>query len=240
MPDALFGDTIRTRTLRAVRDFIVYKQRGHCVRLTHCLGRPPSSRPIYDGYLDEDYSTATADTPLRGVALGPSLPLFCKLYRERCIAFDHMWGWEARRYDRSAWWSAVPPDVRPRLTFINRPIRVGKDLTDDPLLVIARTATREDFVVLKLDVDMFSLERELVREILTNERGTNASFLIDELFFEYHFWTSETSPDNGGRRLHRYWGDEKRRGTVVGGTVDDALGIMQGLRVKGVRTHFWI
>ena len=52
--------------------------------------------------------------------------------------------------------------------------------------------------------------------------------LVDEIFFEYHFWFD-------GMRFG--WGkvDKKSQGTV-----DDALRLMHELRQVGVRSHFWI
>ncbi|EOD14380.1 hypothetical protein EMIHUDRAFT_356628, partial [Emiliania huxleyi CCMP1516] len=48
--------------------------------------------------------------------------------------------------------------------------------------------------------------------------------LIDEVFFEYHF---KVRPEFG-------WGNR------MNATVNDALRLMQRLREKGVRAHFWI
>ena len=49
--------------------------------------------------------------------------------------------------------------------------------------------------------------------------------LIDELYFEYHFWFDNM--DFG-------WG------SVGSGDVDTALGLMRRLRELGIRAHFWI
>jgi len=122
----------------------------------------------------------------------------------------------------------VPPDVRTKLHFYNVPISADGGPAD-PLLAIGLAAKVEDFVVLKLDIDTYDVERAVMEEIRTNARRTNASLLIDELFFEYHFLTPAEPT------LMRFW-----PGRTRGGSIDDAMSLMRELREKGVRTHFWI
>jgi hypothetical protein len=209
------------------------------------------------GAADRAGSDADAEAGLAGSARGPSLPLFQRLYARQCIHFDHMWGWEATPHDPREWWSHVPPEVRPKLTFINKPVVNGEGPELDPLLAIAKEARREDFVVLKLDIDTFHVERKIVREIMTNARGTNASWLIDELFFEYHFALAErgrhlvrsvrkpgwqkAGPADRAPLMHWWGGDDAEASGARGGSVEDALELMQTLRGRlGIRAHFWI
>ena len=49
--------------------------------------------------------------------------------------------------------------------------------------------------------------------------------LIDELYFEYHFY---------------YDGMNFGWGKAVSGDVDTAMGLMHRLRALGIRAHFWI
>jgi hypothetical protein len=51
----------------------------------------------------------------------------------------------------------------------------------------------------QLDIHTFEVERQFVEELRTNTRKTNASLLIDEFYFEYHF-KQPLEP-----QLHRYW-----------------------------------
>jgi hypothetical protein len=73
------------------------------------------------------------------------------------------------------------------------------------------------------------VERQFVEELRTNARKTNASMLIDEFYFEYHF-KQPLEP-----QLHRYWPSRTR-----GGTIEDAMALMAELRALGIRAHFWI
>lgn len=70
---------------------------------------------------------------------------------------------------------------------------------------------------------------QVVEELRTNARKTNASLLIDEFFFEYHFRTPKEPA------LHTYWPSRTR-----GGSIDDAVALMYELRAQGIRAHFWI
>ena len=85
-------------------------------------------------------------------------------------------------------------------------------------------ASKEDFVVVKVDMDTSASDLTIVEAIA--ERPEIAA-LIDELYFEYHFYYDG----------HNFgWGDAD----AVKGDVDTAMGLMHRLRALGVRSHFWI
>lgn len=143
---------------------------------------------------------------LSGSGLGPSMPLFYDLFSTRCAIMDEIHGFEARPFDATEWYSHVPASIQPRVHFHNVPISADDQQKDtDPLRLIAKVASVDDFVVFKLDIDMFTLERAVVDEIITNRRGTNASLLIDEVLFEYHFATPKEpgKPRLGGPLVAR-------------------------------------
>ena len=75
---------------------------------------------------------------------GSSLPLFIRLYKQNCIEFDAIYAWEAKRYNKDKWWSTVPAQVTPKLTFYNEPVTEAMFIAK-----LTETARREDFVVLK-------------------------------------------------------------------------------------------
>jgi hypothetical protein len=150
-------------------------------------------------------------------ALGPSIPLFRELYRQNCIEFDHVWGWEAQRMP--GWWERVPTEDRQKITFYNDPVNMSDS---SALGVLRREARPEDFVVLKLDIDTPWLEEKIINEILS--RPEDAA-LIDELFFEFHVIVDDLRV----RRPHERDRDTPRH----------ALEVMTKLRQRGIRAHFW-
>ena len=207
-------------------------------RHRRCVGKvasPPPSPP----------RPPPADTTTRSapVAHGPSLPLFIELYRRNCIDFDRIYAWEAVKYPPRLWWRDVPAAVRAKLEFFNVPI----DETAAPrattanedasfLRKLVATARPEDFVVLKVDVDG-GPELAIVEAIASRPE---LAALVDEIFFEYHFWFDGLVGPGwrirrpGTRGRHRLFEIE------TNATVDDALELMHRLRVLGIRSHFWI
>ena len=150
---------------------------------------------------------------LGGGAMGASIPLFRALYRQNCISFDHIWGWEAKPLPN--WWDRVPEPERSKITFFNEPVSASDA---SALGVLKRTARKEDFVVLKLDIDTPKVERQIVERI----RSEPALFsLIDEFLFEYHL-NDSAAPDGAGADGAQ------------------AVRVMSELRQKGVRSHFWV
>ena len=55
--------------------------------------------------------------------------------------------------------------------------------------------------------------------------------LVDELYFEYHFWFDD---------LNFGWDSQRGGKNYVEDTVDDAMALMSQLRRNGVRAHWWI
>ena len=128
------------------------------------------------------------------------------------------------------WWRPVPADVAPRLTFYNVPVTT-KDVPHTNSSFLSRlreTASAEDFVGLKVDIDHVPTEIPLVQAIADRK---DISRLVDEIFFEYHFYF-----DN----LDFGWQTQHGGGSYTTKTVDDALALMQKLRRRGIRSHWWI
>ena len=74
----------------------------------------------------------------------------------------------------------------------------------------------------QVDIDTSAIELAIVEAIA--ERPEIAA-LIDELYFEYHFYFDG----------HNFgWGGH------VSGDVDTAVSLMHRLRTLGIRAHFWI
>ena len=116
------------------------------------------------------------------------------------------------------WWREVPRETQPKLTFHNSPVSPGEFEK-----VLLDSVTRKDYVVIKLDIDTPDVE---IRILDVVERHAH---LVDELFFEYHFWLDG---------LDFGWGLKRKTPGIA--NVTTALHTMQRLRKKGIRAHFWV
>lgn len=78
----------------------------------------------------------------------------------------------------------------------------------------------------QVDIDNSPIELSVVHAILADP---SLARRVDELFFEYHFFEP-----------HWYfgWWFDPRKGPHK--SVDDALSLMQRLRSRGIRAHFWV
>lgn len=180
--------------------------------------------------------SSTSEAPA-GMAHGPSLPLFMELYQRNCITFDKIYAWEAVKYPPALWWRDVPNATRAKLEFYNVPI--NETSTDEDVSFLRKlkaTAREEDFVAVKVDIGG-GPELAIVEAIA--ERPELAK-LVDEIFFEYHFWFDGLV---GPGWLMRRPGEKHRKNRFAiqtNATVDDALALMRKLRNRGIRSHFWV
>jgi len=92
----------------------------------------------------------------------------------------------------------------------------------NPFRVLHKIARKEDFVVLKLDIDQ---PREIII-VLAMLESFNALAVVDEFFFEHH----TTTP-----LMRGYWG----AGGSVACDLSNTYDIFLQLRHSGVRTHGW-
>ena len=148
-------------------------------------------------------------------ASGPSIPLFMNLYNNTCLEFDEIWGWEVRKHNN--WWENVPLITKPRIHFYNTPVNA---LEFKFALSICSVS---DFVVIKLDIDNTIVEMEIIKVI------EEYAHLVDELFFEYHYYFDG---------LNFGWGNLNHIKGEHNATT--AITLMRKLRKKGIRAHFWI
>ena len=139
----------------------------------------------------------------RGSGRGPSLPLFTRMYEQRCITFDEVHGWESQPVPSHEWWRPVPRSMRSRLRFYNVGVDEG-NMTDvlvrrrwaQPapkssrgraptsfLRTLREVARPADFVVVKLDIDG-GPERQIATALAEIPELLE---LVDEFFFEWHY-----------------------------------------------------
>jgi hypothetical protein len=163
---------------------------------------------------------------------GPSVPLFYRLYKDRCLEPDAIFCWELNKVITSSdWWDDAGPEIRHKVRFFEVPVMEG-ELHDaiagtrnrnSFLQMLKIVAKPDDFVVVKLDIDTPAIEQTIIGTIT---QQPDLAALIDELFFEYHFHFDD---------LNFGWGPLPESISV-----DAALATMHRLRELGIRAHFWI
>lgn len=198
---------------------------SHLVLHNECGGgarAPPGRKSLFFDLGSGGMSKAPVNLQ-HGAGHFSSVPLFVQLYKQNCIHFHSLYAWEATPVSEVSYWDSVPAALSERLYFFNEPVR---RVTSEPagfnaLRTLQAIARPIDFVALKVDFDTPSVEAPLMEAIVDSEALLG---LIDEVFFEYHF---KVQPEFG-------WGNS------MNATVNDALRLMQRLRMQGVRAHFWI
>ena len=171
--------------------------------------------------------------------------------------FDQIYAWEATLLEPHAFWKQVPPRILPWLHFFNLPVNYTTTATtatanttaaanrmnnsslvhaaQDAFQVLSQIAREEDFVTVKLDVDLFRIEIPMVLQLLQQQQAatsTSLGKLVDEFFFELHFRCEFL--------MYCGWGEEMP--TEYEGLVLDrshALVLFQQLRQTGIRAHIW-
>jgi len=152
---------------------------------------------------------------------GTGLAWLVDTYVRAGIVFDELFAWEAAPYDSATYWSGVPPDVAPKLHFMNVPISAEPGAPMNPLTWIRNIYKPGDFVVFKLDVDQDGLEGALIRQIAD---APDLTAMIAEMFYEKHY----SEPAMAG-----YLGFNEGSGSY-----EDAVDLLGGMRAKGLRMHY--
>ena len=159
---------------------------------------------------------------------GPSLSWFIDTYHHAGFDFDRVLGWEARKLEAFEIFEGMPFNLLKTISYFNLPVESDSNSDMNPWRYIRSLARREDFVVVKLDIDTPAVEIELMRQILFDEPDSNSplSELIDELYFEHHVWGSGMTPD---------WTIERLDGDMKG-----SYSLFAALRLLGIRAHSWV
>lgn len=155
---------------------------------------------------------------------GASQAWFHGVYNDMCVNFDEIYAWEVTKTDPGLVFEQIPGKVKPKYHWYNIPASVTENDWNNPLTIILSETNPNDFVVLKIDIDMWSLEEELVRQILASPALQSR---IDEMFWEHHadfFPMAET------------WGEERH----VGFSMNDSINLFTEIRRKGIRVHSWV
>lgn len=189
----------------------------------------PSSSSIINKGAKKYFFDVGASTYVAGLG-GDSQKWFVDNYRLQGVEFDHIFGWEAKPTKPSKQWNSVPPDIKRKSSWYNIPASSERGHPDNPWTFVRAIAKKEDFVVVKIDIDTPKVEIMLVMQLLEDEVLLG---LVDEFYFEHHV--------HGNPMQFRGWGNLRRKNeNVPHPGIEDSYKIFQILREKGVRAHSWV
>lgn len=100
--------------------------------------------------------------------------------------------------------------VSPEINSRNNPRNMLKKYNED------------DLIIVKLDVDTSSVEMPLAQQLLKYKQFHS---LVDHFYFEHHVKISE---------MDYHWSTSRK------GSIEQSLNLFQGLRKKGIPSHFWV
>ena len=189
----------------------------------------PSALNIISKGAKKYFFDVGASTYIAGLG-GDSQKWFVDNYRLQGIEFDHIFGWEAKPTRPSKQWNSVPPDIKRKSSWYNIPASSEKGHPDNPWTFVREIANKEDFIVVKIDIDTPKVEIELVMQLLEDPVLLS---LVDEFYFEHHV--------HGNPMQFRGWGNLRRKNeNVPHPGIEHSYKIFQILREKGVRAHSWV
>jgi len=150
----------------------------------------------------------------------PRTGWFYEQYENRGVQFDRMLMWEGKKYSREKIWT-FPRKYTASFQYFNMFAALHPNSEGNPLRVLSKFARKEDFVMVKLDIDQ-AAEIFMVWALLEDP---NISAVIDEFFFEHH--TTVLS-------MRDLW----RNGDVAC-NITETYNIFLQLRNMGIRAHSW-
>lgn len=144
-----------------------------------------------------------------------------KLYEKFGFKFDHIYAFEVTKQDPVNVYQKVPKELMSSYHWINVGVNPAQGSQMNPLSSILSSFNKDDFIVVKLDVDTPWIENALTQQLLADESLTDK---VDQFYFEHHVHLGE---------LALNW---KK---TMNGTIADSLTLFHTLRKKGVASHFW-
>eukprot|EP00526_Cylindrotheca_closterium_P016339 CAMPEP_0113606578 /NCGR_PEP_ID=MMETSP0017_2-20120614/2930_1 /TAXON_ID=2856 /ORGANISM="Cylindrotheca closterium" /LENGTH=333 /DNA_ID=CAMNT_0000515133 /DNA_START=77 /DNA_END=1077 /DNA_ORIENTATION=- /assembly_acc=CAM_ASM_000147 len=150
----------------------------------------------------------------------PALSLL-DLYRQFGIKFDHLYAFEYTEMSPLIVYDKIPQELLSSYHWYNVPVKSLPTSRQNPWTSILSSFNRQDFVVIKLDIDTPSVEIPLVQELLQEKYSS----LVDHLYFEHHVKM---------KNMLKYWGDS------ANGTLMDSLELFARLRETGIAAHSWV
>jgi len=179
--------------------------------------KPTSRRILIDMGASLSYHTETEVQ-----AEIPPIVHLLNLYHKFGFTFDHIYGYEATFTEPSTVFNdLLPKEYMTSYHWINAPVSAAKGHKLNPLDSILRQFDKDDFIVVKIDIDTHVIELPLVQQLLEDD---SLNVLVDQFYFEHHIKFKEMAP---------IWR------SAMHGSLKETFDLFNGLRQKGVPAHFW-
>ena len=162
-----------------------------------------------------------ASLDFHGVSDRPAMYIL-NLYRKFGFYFDHIYAYEVTPKQASEVFKKVPREYFAAYHWMNVAIENDPQSLLNPLQMLIANFNKDDFVVIKMDIDTSSIEVPLAYQLLQDERLIG---LVDQFYFEHHVHLQE---------LAGAWG------ATMNGTVSESIHLFQSLRRKGIGAHSWV
>lgn len=139
------------------------------------------------------------------------------------FVFDHIYAFEITQKDPQKVYDVIPEKYMSSYHWINVGVTAEEGNKLNPLHSILKRFSKDDFVVVKLDIDTSSIEVPLAHQLLEDKDGLYHE-LIDQFYFEHHV---------GLQELAQAWKGYMHE------SIKDSLDLFVSLRKKGIPAHFW-
>ena len=148
---------------------------------------------------------------------------FVERFKQRQLAFDWIVSFEIEKHDPDDIYRNVPDDVLPHYLYFNQGVEKSPNGRWNPWRILqGMSVTPDDYVVVKLDIDVPEIENPLINQLMEAE---DIRSLVDEVFFEHHV---------NVKAMWMCWGT-----STSSLTMKDSYRLFADLRSVGVRMHSW-
>ena len=202
-----------------LRHPIAVCQHGHEFNVDRSYVLPPAKRAHRRKALLFDAGASSWHSGLGGA----SLSYYAEVWSRYGITWSHVEAWECT-VPEPEFYKTVPKEWKPKVLYHQKCIATSPAKEPFVPSVIRQRATKEDYVLFKLDIDSKAVETAIVDFLLRSDKHLA---LIDEFVWEHHV-------DN--YLMARYWKDT----ADTTKTIADSYGYFLELRRRGVRAHSWV
>jgi hypothetical protein len=183
---------------------------------------PPQTRTNRVLYFDIGSSSWNSTT-----GGGPAVKYFTPVWERQSIEFDEVYAFDADT-PIAKFYQEYPDHMHAKVHYqqctVSGSQEEGSDLHPFVPNLIHRVARPDDYVLLKLDIDMPDVERAIIDFILQDPESR-----ITELVWEHHI--------SGNYLMEEHWGQLE---TLDKASLYDSYKYFLQLRQKGIRAHSWV